>query len=200
MHANGYIGEEGIAAAEATMKSGLGAGEKEPHPDLPDQDSEQPAADAGDETPQHPPCTLAEVHTIFRKWLGKNYDVDTIDAVLATAAAERLAGDPLWLLIVSGPGNAKTETVQSLAGAGAYVTSTITSEGALLSASPRKGRAKTATGGLLRKIGDRGVLVIKDVTSLLSADRNVRGGVLAALRETFDGLWERNVAPTAGKP
>jgi hypothetical protein len=36
----------------------------------------------------------------------------TIDAVLATAA-ERLAGDPLWLLVVSGPGNAKTETVQS---------------------------------------------------------------------------------------
>jgi hypothetical protein len=89
--------------------------------------------------------------------------------------------------------------VQSLAGAGAYVTSTITSEGALLSASPRKGRAKTATGGLLRKIGDRGVLVIKDVTSLLSADRNVRGGVLAALRETFDGLWERNVGSDGGQ-
>jgi hypothetical protein len=199
MHANGYVSEEGIKAAQASLRSGLDAGEKEPHPDLPDQESEQPAADAPDETPQHPPCTLAEVHTIFRKWLGKNYDIDTIDAVLATAAAERLAGDPLWLLIVSGPGNAKTETVQSLVGAGAYVTSTITSEGALLSASPRKGRAKTATGGLLRKIGDRGVLVIKDVTSLLSADRNVRGGVLAALRETFDGFWERNVGSDGGQ-
>ena len=152
-----------------------------------------------DEPPEHPRQTLAEVRTIFRKWLGKNYDIDTIDAVLATAAAERLAGDPLWLLVISGPGNAKTETVQSLAGAGAHVTSTITSEGALLSASPRKGRAKTATGGLLRKIGDRGVLVIKDVTSLLSADRNVRGGVLAALREVYDGLWERNVGTDGGQ-
>ena len=38
---------------------------------------------------------------------------------------------------------------------------------------PRRERTKQATGGLLRKIGDRGVLVIKDVTSILSADRNM---------------------------
>ena len=118
---------------------------------------------------------------MFRKWFGKSYDIDILDAVMATAAADRLAGDPLWLLVISGPGNAKTETVQSLVGAGAHVTSTIASEGALLSGSPRKERAKGATGGLLREIGDQGLLVLKDVTSILSADRNVRTGVLAAL-------------------
>src|SRR5262249_54807127 len=58
---------------------------------------------------------------------------------------------------------------------------------------------KNATGGLLRKIGDRGILVIKDVTSVLSADRNVRGGVLAALREVYDGRWERNVGSDGGQ-
>jgi hypothetical protein len=118
---------------------------------------------------------------------------------MATAAADRLAGDPLWLLIISGPGNAKTETVQSLAGAGAHVTSTITSEGALLSGVPRRDRTKGATGGLLRKIGEHGLLVLKDVTSILSADRNVRSGVLAALREIYDGKWERNVGVEGGK-
>src|SRR5262249_11143744 len=110
----------------------------------------------------------------------------------------RLAGDPLWLLLVSGPGNTKTETVQSLSGAGAFVTSTISSEGALLSASPCKDHAKNATGGLLRRIGDRGILVIKDVTSIISADRNTRAGVLAALRETYDGRWERNCGTDGG--
>jgi hypothetical protein len=139
------------------------------------------------------------VHEVFRKWFGKEYDTDVIDAVACTAAAERLAGDPLWLLLISGPGNTKTETVQSLSGAGAHVTSTISSEGALLSATPRKGRAKTATGGLLRKIGNQGILVIKDVTSILSADRNVRTGVLAALREVYDGRWERNVGTDGGQ-
>jgi hypothetical protein len=34
MHANGYIDEDGIRAAAATLRSGLEAGEKEPHPDL----------------------------------------------------------------------------------------------------------------------------------------------------------------------
>ena len=77
--------------------------------------------------------TLAEVHRTFRAWFGEDYDLDAIDVVLATAAAEQLDGDPLWLLLISGSGNAKTETVQALVGAGAIITSTISSEGALLS-------------------------------------------------------------------
>ena len=63
--------------------------------------------------------TLAEAHDTFRRWLGDDYDLDALDAVLATAAAERLTGDSLWLLLISGSGNAKTETVQSFGGAGA---------------------------------------------------------------------------------
>jgi hypothetical protein len=110
-----------------------------------------------------------------------------------------VSGDPLWLLIISGPGAAKTETVQSLMGAGAHVLSTIASEGALLSASPKKSRVKNATGGLLRTVGDRGILVIKDITSILSADRNTRSGVLAALREIHDGRWVRNVGTDGGQ-
>jgi hypothetical protein len=65
-----------------------------------------------------------------------------------------------WLMIISGPGNAKTETLQATSGLGAHVVSTLTSDAALLSASPRKQRAKGATGGLLRRIGERGILAI----------------------------------------
>lgn len=143
--------------------------------------------------------TLAQVHAVFRRWLGDSYDLTALDAVLAAAAVEQLDGDPVWLLIVSGSGNAKTETVAALAGAGAYVTSTITSEGALLSATSRKETAKDATGGLLRKIGDRGLLVVKDVTSVLSMNRDARASVLAALREVYDGRWERNVGTDGGR-
>ena len=52
---------------------------------------------------------------------------------LAAAAVEKLDGDPLWLLIVSGPGNAKTETVQPFHSVGGIVVSSISSEAALLS-------------------------------------------------------------------
>jgi hypothetical protein len=146
-----------------------------------------------------PQCSLDDVHAVFTKWFGDEYDLDALDAVLATGASERLTGDPLWLLVVSGPGAAKTETVQALMGAGAHVTSTIASEGALLSATSRRERSGTATGGLLRKIGERGILVIKDVTSILSSDRNIRASVLAAVREVHDGRWERNVGTDGGK-
>jgi hypothetical protein len=197
---NDYVSEHGLAAAEKTPASGLSAGEAAPHPDLPDDGAgERVTGVAPDEVPLHPPCTLDQLHATFRKWLGAEYDLDTIDAVLAAAVSERLGGDPLWLLVISGPGNAKTETVQALSGAGAHVTSTITSEGALLSASSRKDKVKEATGGLLRKVGDRGVLVLKDVTSILSADRNTRASVLAAIREIYDGRWERNVGIDGGR-
>lgn len=145
------------------------------------------------------PVSLTEVHAVFLRWLGDDYDLDVLDAVLCVAACEQLEGDPVWLLVVSGSGAAKTETVSPLAGAGAFVTSTIASEGALLSGTSKRERAKNATGGLLRKIGDRGLLVIKDVTSLLSMDRNARGAVLAALREVYDGKWERNLGSDGGQ-
>jgi hypothetical protein len=152
------------------------------------------------EQPEPPPaCDLDKMHAVFRKWLGDEYDLDVVDAIASVAASEKLGGDPAWLLVVSGPGAAKTESVQSLVGCGARVTSTIQSEGALLSASSKKGHTKSATGGLLRKIGDRGILVIKDVTSILSANRETRAGVLAALREVHDGRWERNVGTDGGQ-
>ena len=144
-------------------------------------------------------CSLYAAHAVFRKWLGEEYDLDALDAVLAAGACERLTGDPLWLLLVSGPGAAKTETVQALSGADAHVISTIASEGALLSATGRKERSKSATGGLLRKIGARGIVVVKDVTSILSADRHTRASVLAAIREIHDGHWVRNVGSDGGQ-
>lgn len=151
------------------------------------------------QAPAARPRTLAETHAVFARWLGQEYDLGALDAVLAAAAAERLKGDPLWLLVVSGSGNAKTETVQSLAGAAAVVTSTIASEGALLSATAARERTKDATGGLLRRIGPRGLLVVKDVTSILAMNRDTRAGLLAAFREIHDGRWERNVGTNGGR-
>ncbi|WP_024366180.1 hypothetical protein [Arthrobacter sp. TB 26] len=145
------------------------------------------------------PFTLADCHGVFRKWLGADYDTDALDAVLAAAAVERLDGDPVWLLVISGSGNAKTETVVPLAGIGAHMVSTIASEGALLSATSKREQAADATGGLLRKIGDRGILIIKDVTSILSMSGDQRASVLGALREVYDGSWARNVGTDGGQ-
>ena len=103
------------------------------------------------------------------------------------------------MLIVSGSGNAKTETVQPFHSVGGIVVSSISSEAALLSATAQRDRAQDATGGLLRKLGSRGLLVIKDVTSILSMDHITRGRVLSALREIYDGRWVRNVGAEGGR-
>ena len=143
---------------------------------------------------------IEDIHTLFREAYGESYDIEVLDATLAVAAAEKLPGDPPWLLIISGPGNAKTETACSVGAVpNVEIVSTIVSEGALLSATAKKARTKQATGGLLRKIGARGILIIKDFTSILSADRNVRGAVLAALREIHDGRYSRNVGSDGGQ-
>jgi hypothetical protein len=145
-----------------------------------------------------PAPSLNGVHTTFQRWLGDEYDIATLDATLAALAAEKLAGDPPWLMIISGSGNAKTETVSSASGCDATeVISTITSEGALLSAASKK--RKNATGGLLRKMGKRGILIVKDFTSILSMNREARTAVLAAMREIHDGKWERNVGSDGGQ-
>ncbi|MGI8536803.1 MAG: toprim domain-containing protein [Mycobacteriales bacterium] len=163
--------------------------------DLVDLDLERPRRD----TPTVEPVCLDDARTVFRRWLGQDYDTDALDAMLAAVAVEQMDGDPLWLLIISGSGNAKTETVQALSGVGAAVVSTISSEGALLSATSRRERTRDATGGLLREIGDHGVLVVKDVTSILSMNRDMRGQVLGALREVHDGSWTRKVGTDGGK-
>ncbi|MEF0939873.1 ArsR family transcriptional regulator [Rhizobium sp. BR 362] len=142
---------------------------------------------------------LDEAQAVFRKWLSDSYDTAILHAIVAARVSHDLAGIPLWLLVVSGSGAAKTESVTSLRETGVHIESTIASEGALLSASPKKSHARTATGGLLRKIGDSGVVVIKDVTTILSMPSVARAPMLAALREIHDGKWTRNVGTDGGQ-
>jgi hypothetical protein len=139
------------------------------------------------------------VHDAYREWLSGKYDTGALDVVLCTAAAGQLAGDPPWLLVVGGSGAAKTETLMPLTGAGAQVISTISGEAALLSGTAKKDRAEDASGGLLHKMGPRGLLVIKDFTSILSMNRDTRALVLAALREIYDGHWSREVGTEGGR-
>ncbi|MER5830535.1 hypothetical protein ABT116_06785 [Streptomyces sp. NPDC002130] len=189
-----------------TIESGLKAGWAKPR-DLAtiiatvtqDADPVQPTSIAVQPPPIATPCSLEQCHKVFRKWLGEEYDMDSLNAVLAAAAVERLDGDPLWLLVLSGPGHTKTETVAPLQGAGALVVSAIVSEGALLSATGKRDRAKDATGGLLRQLGSQGTLVIKDMTTILSMNRDARAQVLAALREIYDGHWVRDVGTDGGR-
>jgi hypothetical protein len=124
---------------------------------------------------------------------------DQVIAALGAVAANVLPGDPLWLLVVSAPGSGKTETIGPLA-ALPYVHPAATfTEASLLSGVGKKGVAKGATGGLLRQIDDFGVFLCKDFSGVLSMNRDARAAALAALREVYDGSWDRPVGTDGGK-
>ncbi len=156
----------------------------------------------GDETPTRdalaPTTNLDAVIGTFRRWLHLP-DPRVVYAALGAYAANRPGEDPVWLLIVGTSGSGKTEAVQSLGGLpDVFPASTLTAA-SLLSGTSKRETAKGAKGGLLREIGDFGIIVCKDFTSVLSLHREARAEVLAALRETYDGSYVRHVGTDGGR-
>jgi hypothetical protein len=95
---------------------------------------------------------------------------------------------------------AKTETVIPLAACpGAQPVSTFTSDAALLSGTSQNESTEDSTGGLLRLLEPRGIMIIKDVTSILSLGPVARAQIFAALREIYDGKWTRYSGADGGR-
>jgi hypothetical protein len=144
------------------------------------------------------PRTLAQAIETFRRWVYMP-DPGALLVTLGTYAANRSPGDPVWLLLVAAPGFGKTEEIQPLSIMPDVIMVSTMTEPSLLSGTPKKSKAKDATGGLLRRIGDRGVILLKDFGSILSMHRDSRAGILAALREIYDGSWTREVGTDGGR-
>jgi hypothetical protein len=144
------------------------------------------------------PCTIGETLAVFNKWLILP-SLTPVYAMLGAVAANLLPGDPVWLGII-GPGSStKTEILNSTSML-PYVepAATVTPAG-LLSGTPKKQQHKDAKGGLLRQIGDFGILVLKDFGSVLSMRPEAKAEVLAALREVYDGEWTRHLGTEGGR-
>ncbi len=145
------------------------------------------------------PDRLSKVVSVFQKWLYLP-DLSALKVTLAAAAANLMVGDALWLLLVGTTGSGKTELLESLMSLpyNMHAVATLT-EASLLSGSPKREKAADASGGLLRAIGGFGFLILKDVTSILAMGGEVRGPLLAALREIHDGHWTRYVGVDGGR-
>jgi energy-coupling factor transporter ATP-binding protein EcfA2 len=148
--------------------------------------------------PAAPSAELEDLIGTFRRWLHLP-DPAAVLVVLGTVAANRLEGDPVWTLLVGPPGGGKSELLVSLAGLhDVHPTATLT-EAALLSGTSKRERDADAKGGLLRAIGDFGIVLCKDFGSVLSMNRDARAQVIAALREVYDGSWTRHVGTDGGR-
>lgn len=141
---------------------------------------------------------IERVRSTFRRYLYLP-DPTPLEVTLATVAANRMPGDPVWTLVIGPPSSGKTEIVNSTLGLPhMHAASEITVAG-LLSGTGRKDKSRQATGGLLKEVGQFGILVLKDFTTVLSMNRDERSKVLAALREIFDGSWTRRLGTDGGQ-
>lgn len=146
---------------------------------------------------EYKPTQLDTILERCKHWL---YMPDTgpIEVVLGAVAANKLPGDPVWLLQVGTPGSGKTEVLNTIINVIDIYQVAILTEASLLSGTPRRD-APDAKGGLLKQMGEFGILQIKDFGSVLSLNRDSRGPILAALREIYDGSWTRYVGSEGGR-
>jgi hypothetical protein len=147
----------------------------------------------GSPPPQDPiDPELAEVIATYRKWLDLP-DAGSLEIMLAAYAANRLAGDPVWLFLVGPPSGGKGEVINPFQTLPNVLRVSHVSEASLLSGTPKDNRSSDATGGLLRSVGEFGIFAFKDFTSVFTMNRDERGKALSALRECYDGSWDRPI-------
>jgi hypothetical protein len=107
----------------------------------------------------------------------------------------------VWLGVVGPPSSAKTEILNSILMLPNVAQAATLTPAGLLSGTPKKQRdiKGGARGGLLRQIGEFGIIVCKDFGSVLSMRPDAKAEALAALRELYDGSWTRILGTDGGR-
>lgn len=148
---------------------------------------------------------------------------DSLYVVLGTVAANMLVGTPVWVMLVGSSSSGKTLALEMLAGLcpsdgvsgtsmGAaslshdpdkvrrvHIRGALKSPAAMLSGTARKDQGRGSTGGLLREIGEKGLLVTMDFTSMLTLQREVLHEMIGVLRDIFDGRYSRTLGVEGGR-
>jgi len=126
---------------------------------------------------------------------------DPLYVVLSAIAGNMVKGDPVWLMLVGPSSCGKTEILRMVSDLPRiYDISDLTGPASLLSGVGKKDIEKGATGGLLRQVGSRGILVLEDFTSsIMSMPQDRRNEILTAFRALFNGKWGRDIGTGGGR-
>ena len=115
------------------------------------------------------------------------HDEEALDIVLATAAANFVDGDPVWLLLVGPSGGGKTELLNTFIGSNHCCSISKFTKNTLLS-----GYTNLAPGNdLLFKIKNK-LVVIKDLAPILEMGKDEQREIFSDLRDAYDGYVSKS--------
>lgn len=141
---------------------------------------------------------LMRLENEFKEFLELD-DTAALRVSLGTHAANFLHNEPVWTLIVSPPSTAKTEFVCiHVDYPHSHSLSNLTEAG-LISGTSRKDSDLGSTGGVLMAMGSFGIILVKDLTTLLSRPRDTQNQVFGALREIYDGKYDKATGAGGGR-
>jgi hypothetical protein len=135
---------------------------------------------------------LDRVIETYEKWLALTSPTPAY-ATLGTIAANRLPGDPVWLGLIGPPSSAKTELLNSTSRLSFVVSAGTLTPAGLLSGTPKPQLEKGTKGGLLRQIGEFGILTLRDFGSILTMRERLAHGYCLQL-QGFLGFLARLAA------
>jgi hypothetical protein len=138
------------------------------------------------------PWTFKEVISKLTEGL-EVIDTEGVRIVLATVVSHYIRGDnrlPMWLLVVGPPSSGKTEMITMLKQhPQVYALSELTPK-TLVSGMDVEKVASGEDPSLLLKLKDN-ILAVKDLTTMLSMNRDDKRAIFGQLREVFDGSYKK---------
>lgn len=150
----------------------------------------------------HELVDLKDVHATFGKWLYmEDGDFEALDVVLCCTLDRDLEGDPIWLFLIAPSGDKKSEFLRTLSGySKVYSIDTITPNTLVSGLVEKNGETgeMEPVAGLLQLL-DGKILVVKDLTDILSKKSDVRSDIFGQLRAAYDGYYERGVGSLKDK-
>jgi CRP-like cAMP-binding protein len=130
--------------------------------------------------------TFEELEGVYRKWLNLDADPDLLRIVISVVVANRIDGAPVWAILIGPSGSGKTSMLLGLEKA-----EEIKMVSTLTPASLASGYQMDGVNDSLLFLANGKVMVIKDMSTVLSLYREARDQVFSMLRDAYDGSLER---------
>jgi hypothetical protein len=120
-------------------------------------------------------------------------DMEAAKVVLACVAAHRISEHPpAWDMAIAPAGSLKTVILESLDGLpDVHLVDEVTPQTFISGKMDSDGHKRTAPASLLHRIGNQGILISADFSTVLTSDQRNRIKVFSQLRRIYDGHLHR---------